>query len=60
MARPLRIPYAGGLYHVTLRGNERRAIVRDDDDRERFVHDLGAERGFSRTLPACCTIESTA
>ena len=42
MARPLRIQYEGGLYHVTLRGNERKAIVRDDDDRHRFVDALGA------------------
>jgi len=42
MARPLRIHYEGGLYHVTLRGNERRAIVRDDEDCGRFVDALGA------------------
>ncbi|MBM3878040.1 MAG: addiction module toxin RelE, partial [Verrucomicrobia bacterium] len=30
MARPLRIALAGGRYHVTARGNERRAIFRDD------------------------------
>ena len=42
MARPLRIQYEGGLYHVTLRGNERQAIVRDDEDRHRFVEALGA------------------
>jgi REP element-mobilizing transposase RayT len=41
MARPLRIQYEGGVYHVTLRGNERKAIVRDDDDRHRFVDALG-------------------
>jgi putative transposase len=35
MARPLRIELAGGLYHVMSRGNERRAIFRDDDDRQR-------------------------
>jgi putative transposase len=35
MARPLRIELAGGLYHVMSRGNERRAIVRDDADRQR-------------------------
>lgn len=33
MARPLRIERAGGWYHVTSRGNERRAIYRDDRDR---------------------------
>jgi putative transposase len=42
VARPLRIQYEGGLYHVALRGNERKAIVRDDDDRHRFVDALGA------------------
>jgi REP element-mobilizing transposase RayT len=42
MARPLRIQYAGGLYHLTLRGNERKAIVREDEDRRRFVDALGA------------------
>ncbi len=37
MARPIRIEIAGGWYHVTARGNERRAIFRDDHDRQRFV-----------------------
>jgi hypothetical protein len=30
MARPLRIEHIGGWYHVNARGNERRAIYRDD------------------------------
>jgi REP element-mobilizing transposase RayT len=33
MARPLRIEYPGAVYHVTVRGNERRDIFRDDEDR---------------------------
>ena len=37
MARPLRINYEGAVYHVTARGNERKNIVIDDDDRRRFV-----------------------
>ncbi|MBI2089155.1 MAG: transposase [Deltaproteobacteria bacterium] len=37
MARPLRIEYAGAHYHVTSRGNERKAIFRDDIDREKFL-----------------------
>jgi REP element-mobilizing transposase RayT len=37
MARPLRISYEGAVYHVTARGNERKNIVIDDDDRRRFV-----------------------
>jgi len=35
MARPLRIEYPGALYHVISRGNEQRAIVTDDADREK-------------------------
>src|SRR2546425_6715708 len=37
MARPLRIEFPGGLYHVTARGNGRLAIFADDTDRERFL-----------------------
>ena len=40
MARPLRIEYDGALYHVTSRGNERKAIFRDDTDRELFLATL--------------------
>jgi REP element-mobilizing transposase RayT len=42
MARPLRLAFAGGVYHVTARGNERKAIVRDDVDRARFLDTLAA------------------
>jgi REP element-mobilizing transposase RayT len=42
MARPLRLAFAGGVYHVTARGNERKAIVRDDGDRARFLDTLAA------------------
>jgi REP element-mobilizing transposase RayT len=35
MARPLRIEFAGAIYHVMSRGNARQAIVRDDADREK-------------------------
>ena len=37
MARPLRLEYAGALWHVTCRGNERRPIFRDDTDRRVFL-----------------------
>ncbi len=37
MARPLRIDVQDGLYHVTSRGWERRAVVRDDRDRQRWL-----------------------
>jgi putative transposase len=35
MARPLRIEFCGALYHVMSRGNERKPIARDDNDREK-------------------------
>jgi REP element-mobilizing transposase RayT len=37
MARPLRPLFPGGIYHVTARGNDRRAIFEDDADRSRFL-----------------------
>jgi REP element-mobilizing transposase RayT len=40
MARPLRLQFSGGLYHVTARGNDRQAIFRDDLDCSRFLEVL--------------------
>ncbi|MEX0806523.1 MAG: transposase [Candidatus Binatia bacterium] len=40
MARPLRIEYDGALYHVTCRGNDRKAIFKNDSDRELFLNTL--------------------
>jgi len=37
MARPLRIEFSGGLYHVISRGNARQDIYADDDDRASFL-----------------------
>src|SRR6266540_2691259 len=61
MARPLRIEYGGAHYHVTSRGNERKAIFRDDTDRdevrgqavmgsEEFVEEM-MMRGWRYTEP---------
>lgn len=40
MARTLRVEFEGAIYHVTARGNERRAIFRTDGDRKRFLGKL--------------------
>ena len=40
MARPLRIELPDAVYHVTRRGLEHRAIVRDDANRERWLEFL--------------------
>ncbi len=41
MARPLRIQIPGGRYHLTVRGNERRDLLRDEREREHFLQLLG-------------------
>ena len=40
MARALRIEYPGAFYHVTCRGNARKSIFRDDQDRKIFLNRL--------------------
>ena len=40
MVCPLRIEFPGAVYHVTSRGNERKAIFRDDWDRKMFLDTL--------------------
>ena len=40
MARPLRIEFAGALYHVTSRGDRREPIYEDDHDRGVFLEVL--------------------
>ncbi|MCK5539518.1 MAG: transposase [Deltaproteobacteria bacterium] len=37
MTRPLRIQFPGAFYHVTNRGNAKRSIFKDDEDRNRFL-----------------------
>ena len=37
MSRPLRIEFAGGLYHVTSRGDGREAIFLGEEDRRLFL-----------------------
>jgi len=41
MARPLRIEFAGAIYHVTSRGNGRQRIFLDDRDNRLFLELLG-------------------
>jgi len=55
MARPLRIEFAGALYHVTSRGNGREDIYLDDSDRELFMVVLGEACSlFNWTVHAWC------
>ncbi|MDD2710311.1 MAG: transposase [Verrucomicrobiae bacterium] len=40
MARPIRIEFEGAIYHITARGNERRAIFHTELDRSIFLTTL--------------------
>jgi putative transposase len=44
MSRPLRIQFPGAVYHVTCRGNDRKEIFRDDEDRRAFLDLLEESR----------------
>ena len=37
MARPIRLEFAGTMYHVTARGGRREAIFEGDPDRDWFL-----------------------
>lgn len=43
MTRPLRLEFAGALYHLTARGDRQESIFLDDSDRRRFLELLGKE-----------------
>ncbi len=59
MARPLRIEYDGALYHVTSRGNERKAIFKHDSDRKLFLDMLAqVNKRFHWICHAYCLMDN--
>ena len=55
MPRRERVEFAGAVYHVMARGNERRAIYRDVTDRQLFIKTLSeAIETFDLRLHAYC------
>lgn len=48
LTRPVRVELAGAVYHVIARGNERKAIFRDDRDREIYLDRLAQCRSKFR------------
>jgi putative transposase len=40
MSRPLRIEYPGAVYLITSRGNEKKPVFKDDQDRDNFLNTL--------------------
>jgi REP element-mobilizing transposase RayT len=59
MARPLRIEFDGALYHLTSRGNEHKAIFKDDPDRQLFLKTLAeVVRRFHWLCHAYCLMDN--
>lgn len=59
MARPLRITYPGAFYHITSRGNERKAIFKSNRDREKFLTYLeSAVLRYDAVIHAYCLMDN--
>jgi REP element-mobilizing transposase RayT len=59
MARPLRITYPGAFYHVTSRGNEKKAIFKSQADREKFLFYLeSATRRYDAVIHVYCLMDN--
>ena len=59
MARPLRITYPGAFYHVTSRGNERKAVFKSNRDREKFLEYLeSATQRYDARIHTYCLMDT--
>ncbi len=59
MARPLRIEYPGAVYHVTSRGNERKAVFKAEGDRTAFLNVLhSANKRYNWICHAYCLMDN--
>ena len=59
MARPLRITFPGAVYHVTSRGNERKAVFKSNRDREKFLEYLeSATKRYQAVIHVFCLMDN--
>ncbi len=59
MARPLRITFPGAFYHVTSRGNERKAVFKSKRDREKFLEYLeSATQRYNALIHTYCLMNT--
>ena len=59
MARQLRINYPGAFYHVTSRGNERKAVFKSPRDRTKFLEYLKtATLRYDAVIHAYCLMDN--
>ena len=59
MARPLRLEFAGALYHITSRGDRRENIYEDDADRRMFMSLLDqVSKSYNWRCHAYCLMDN--
>jgi len=59
MARPLRITFPGAFYHVTSRGNERKAVFKSKRDREKYLEYLeSATMRYDAVIHSFCLMDN--
>lgn len=59
MARPLRVEFPGAFYHVTSRGNERKAVFKSPRDREKFLSYLeSATKRYGAVIHVYCLMDT--
>lgn len=59
MSRPIRIEFAGALYHVTSRGDRQEAIYIDDEDRISFLTLLSkVSKDYNWLIHAYCLMDN--
>jgi putative transposase len=59
MARALRITFPGAFYHVTSRGNERKAVFKSKRDREKFLEYLeSATQRYDGLIHSYCMMDN--
>jgi len=59
MARALRITFPGAFYHITTRGNERKAVFKNKRDREKFLEYLeSATLRYDARIHAYCLMDN--
>lgn len=59
MARQLRITYPGAFYHVTSRGNERKAVFKSVKDKEKFLEYLeSASERYNAVIHIYCLMDN--
>ena len=59
MAHALRITFPGAFYHVTSRGNERKAVFKTKRDRNKFLEYLeSATQRYDARIHAYCMMDT--